>query len=1025
MTEFVKTVSQLVENQFPSFYKEDGPGFVAFVKAYYEFLETTDKYTYKENRELFNSNDIDDTLSEFLVHFKEKYLSDFPFVTATDKRFMIKHIMDYYRSKGSKQSLELLMRLLYNEEVDVYYPGEDILKASDSEWYAPVYIEVGKSSRTRGFLNKQIRGSNSAATAFVEGIVTKRVDGKLIDVVYLSSVRGNFRRNERVTDDGIIKNAPKIVGSLTSLTIELGGRNNIVGDIFDVITEQGRQGKVRVDAIENATGKVDFAITESGYGYTNSTSSATATDVYISSALLYTDNSNTTLDFIRFEPVVQRLETLTLLSATDINSAAVVGNYLVGQSGANAFVANGYIVSIANTDSEGLTISAPSANSTIVVQVIGDTTFTDQRRINLTSDLGFIAGEYIEEESELTFSISSPTGSFSVNEIVSQTVRDVVANNIISYAFARVTAANSTSVSTDRSWGNWTTDLAIVGATSGSSAAVDSFVADQQGARAIVTAKASGYIAVREVFGSFTNSKQIRGTRTKLIDTISSTSVTGAADVRLNGVSTANGVIDTIANTYVTGIVVGSNTTAVGIHGNTSPFIVANTGTFYLETTRENLVSPPRYANGDIIELNKPIISIATGSFADFDIGFIENTETITLNTDMVGANNTANTPFIDILLTGANSGVGFVDSITINSGGTLYSNGTVVTFSGGGFADGDPYIDALGSITTNGSGVITAITITDPGEGYYDVATIDIGATSGTVANVSVNMDYGYGFVKLPDADNGTLLVDALNNENFTIGSIASLTRINPGENYNADPFVAVYNKYIASYERRNFFMYLSNIVGSFRIGEYLTQVIGGTGTAKGKVLSYTRVGNTATLLVERNAFNIAFQGAYPITGVTTGTTASVDGVADDPGSSVLGDNAVITGTIIAANGIATSVEVIDSGYGYIPNGDVTLEREGFDFIITATSNVTRQGVGEGYWKTTTSHLNSEKKLQDNVYYQEYSYDVISGLSLNRYENILKRVLHVAGNEMFGSVSKNSKIESQLSIANSVIEIA
>jgi hypothetical protein len=207
-------------------------------------------------------------------------------------------------------------------------------------------------------------------------------------------------------------------------------------------------------------------------------------------------------------------------------------------------------------------------------------------------------------------------------------------------------------VSTDRAWGNWTTDLAIVGETSSSSAAVDSFVTDQQGARAIVTAKDTGYIAVREIFGSFTNSKQIRGTRTKLVDTISSTSVTGAADVRLNGVSTANGVIDTIANTYVTGIVVGSNTTAVGIHGNTSPFIVANTGTFYLETTRENLVSPPRYANGDIIELNKPIISIATGSSADFDIGFIENTETVTLNTDMVGANNTANTPFIDILLT-------------------------------------------------------------------------------------------------------------------------------------------------------------------------------------------------------------------------------------------------------------------------------------------------------------------------------------------------------------------------------------
>lgn len=794
MTEFVKTVSQLVENQFPSFYKEDGPGFVAFVKAYYEFLETTDKYTYKENRELFNSNDIDDTLNEFLVHFKEKYLADFPFVTATDKRFMIKHITDYYQSKGSKQSLELLMRLLYNEEVDLYIPSEDILKPSDSEWNTPIYIEVGKSPRTRGFVNKQITGSSSGATAFVEGIVTKRVDGKLIDVVYLSSVRGNFRRNERVTDDGIIKDAPKIVGSLTTLTIELGGRNNVVGDIFDVVTTQGRQGKVRVDAIENNTGKVDFQIVESGYGYTNSTSSATATTVYVSDAILYANNSNTTLDFIKFEPVVQRLETLNLYSATNVNSTAAVGNYLVGYSGANTFVANGYIVSIANTDSSWNIISANSSYSKVVVQVIGDTTFRDQRRINLTNNENFAAGEYVEEESEILFTISSPTGTFTVGETVSQTAN--VANTIASYAFARVTAANSTSVSTDRAWGIFSANVAIVGETSGFSAAVNVANTTSIGARAYVTSKASGYITVREVFGSFTDGKRIRGTRTKLVDIISSNTVTGAADVRLNGVSTANGAIDTVANSYVTGIVVGSNTTAVGIYGNTSPFFYANTGgVFQLETTRETLVSPPRYANGDIIELNKNILGIATGTSADFKVGFIENTETVTLNTDMVGANNTANTPFIDVLLTGANSGVGFVGSVTINSGGTAYSNGTVVTFSGGGFAGGNPFINAVGSIATNGSGTITNITISNPGQGYYDVPTINIGGTSGTVANVSVVMDYGYGFPKLPNADNGTFIADALTNENFTIGSIASLTRINPGANYNADPFVSVSN--------------------------------------------------------------------------------------------------------------------------------------------------------------------------------------------------------------------------------------
>ena len=1118
MTEFVKTVSQLVENQFPSFYKEDGPGFVAFVKAYYEFLETTDKYTYKENRELFNSNDIDDTLSEFLVHFKEKYLADFPFITATDKRFMIKHITDYYQSKGSKQSLELLMRLLYNEEVDIYIPAEDILKPSDSEWYTPIYIEVGKSPRTRGFVNKQITGTVSGATAFVEGIVTKRVDGKFIDVVYLSSVRGNFRTNERVTDDGVVKDAPKIIGSLTSLTVELGGRNNVIGDIFDVVTTQGRQGKVRINGIENNTGKVDFAIVEGGYGYTNSTSSETATSVYVSDAILYTNNSTATkeylvtksgtnivtksglyltirpqpLSFIKFEPVVQRIETLRLYNATNVNSIAVLGDYLVGYSGAGSLVANGYIISIANTDSSGNTVSGASDYSTVKVQAIGDTTFRNQKKLTLSSAKAYSVGEYIDEESTVILSVSSNTG-FSVDDAVSQTFVEPANNTITGKAFGLVQSSTANTIIVKESWGTFvTTQSLIKTSTPTVNCSITAVNTSNTGARGLVTNVTGSNVSIRIVYGTFNDGNKIRGNRTKLIGTISSNTNTGAADVRLNGEPTASGAVDTVANNYVTGIVVGSNTTAVGIYGNTAPFFYANTGIFRIETTRETLASPPRDGDGNIIELNKNILGIATGTSADFKVGFIENAETITLNTDMVGANNTANTPFVNVMLNGANSGVGFVDALYIgtnltvgsgeadnfilrelvtqtssgatgkvifknnstirvydvtgtfvngqvitgssslstatvsavtNNGGTGYTNGTGVSFSGGGFADGEPFVNASGTITANGSGTITSITMGQPGQGYYGVPTFNIGSTSGTVANVMINMDFGYGFVKNPNADNGTFIALALNNENFTIGSIASLTRINPGVNYNADPFVAVYNKYIASYGRRNFFMNVSNINGSFRVGELLTQIIDGTGTAKGKVLAYTREGNTGTISVERNAFNIAFQSAYPITGATTGTTANVGSIVDDDGSLELGNNAVVTGRVIAANGIATSVEVIDSGYGYIPNGDVTLEREGFDFIITGKSNVTRQGVGEGYWQTTTSHLNSEKKIEDNLYYQEYSYDVISRLSLNRYENILKKVFHVSGNKMFGSVSKNSKIDSQIIMTQSSIQ--
>ena len=288
LEKFTKEVAQLIESQFPAIYREEGEELVAFIKAYYEFLESDVLYSYKLGRQMFDIADVDLSLEQFLKNFKETYLADFPFQTATDKRFLIKRITDYYRSKGTKQSLELLMKLLYAEDVNVYYPGDDVLRASDSTWYKPYYLEVTLSSRTREYLNKEITGLKSGAKAFVESIVRKRVAGKVFDVLYISDLRGNFQTNERIADDGSFLNAPKIKGSLTTVDVVLGGRNNALGDLFDVVTEQGVQGKVKVSEITNATGKVDFAIVDGGWGFTNDA----RTDVYIAEATIFANNAN-------------------------------------------------------------------------------------------------------------------------------------------------------------------------------------------------------------------------------------------------------------------------------------------------------------------------------------------------------------------------------------------------------------------------------------------------------------------------------------------------------------------------------------------------------------------------------------------------------------------------------------------------------------------------------------------------------------------------------------------------------------
>lgn len=86
-----KIISPLIPSQFPAFYYSDGPNFIEFVKAYYEWLEqdartlsihtTNTPYVGSvttETRSLLDYLDVDLTQERFLKYFKDTYLADFP-----------------------------------------------------------------------------------------------------------------------------------------------------------------------------------------------------------------------------------------------------------------------------------------------------------------------------------------------------------------------------------------------------------------------------------------------------------------------------------------------------------------------------------------------------------------------------------------------------------------------------------------------------------------------------------------------------------------------------------------------------------------------------------------------------------------------------------------------------------------------------------------------------------------------------------------------------------------------------------
>ena len=145
-----KKTSLLVRNQLPEFIREDNPNFVAFMEAYYEFMET--KLDGQQNdlttqlKKLRYIADVDKSITDFESSFFNTYLSLIPRDAAIDKAMLVKNIMPLYLAKGSPKSFELLFRMIYGEAVTLSYPKDNILRASDGKWNIEQVLRVLKKS---------------------------------------------------------------------------------------------------------------------------------------------------------------------------------------------------------------------------------------------------------------------------------------------------------------------------------------------------------------------------------------------------------------------------------------------------------------------------------------------------------------------------------------------------------------------------------------------------------------------------------------------------------------------------------------------------------------------------------------------------------------------------------------------------------------------------------------------------------------------------------------------------------------
>ena len=266
---FDERISVRVEGQLPDFVKQDHATFVAFLEAYYEYLEQIGK-PYEIVGNLKNYFNVDKTVDDFLQYFKTQFGKDIPEVVFANanKPSVIKHLRDFYRSKGSEKSFQFLFRLLYQEEIEFYYPGTDMLRVSDGRYTKDKIlrcVDTSGSAAVFDFQGNEVTGGTSGATGVVELVLKEQIGTFEVSTIYLSKVIGNFLYNETVTDGTNIFTLDSMV---TGYSITNAGNGYSVDD--NVTITGGGAGAVGAQFLVDAltTGSVTIAtIVSGGTGY--------------------------------------------------------------------------------------------------------------------------------------------------------------------------------------------------------------------------------------------------------------------------------------------------------------------------------------------------------------------------------------------------------------------------------------------------------------------------------------------------------------------------------------------------------------------------------------------------------------------------------------------------------------------------------------------------------------------------------------------------------------------------------------
>lgn len=158
----------------------------------------------KSSKQVSIARDIDSEISVLIEFLRNEYIPKLPKtlyssdVASVEVTKFVKFIRQFYNSVGIEDSVKFLYRILFNADVNFYYPKVDMLRVSDGRWQVdnilriyPGYSDIATFRENYVGHRLLIKGATGVATAILEDAEYIGSTGPHTKL-FLSTINGNL-----------------------------------------------------------------------------------------------------------------------------------------------------------------------------------------------------------------------------------------------------------------------------------------------------------------------------------------------------------------------------------------------------------------------------------------------------------------------------------------------------------------------------------------------------------------------------------------------------------------------------------------------------------------------------------------------------------------------------------------------------------------------------------------------------------------------------------------------------------------